>query len=314
MRPWPNGPRAAVGSVRRRGDHRLERHRRRHPLHAAAGRGQHPKPRTVSVDLDRRRRAGVRRRDGLRGARRGPASRGRRIRLPRRRVRPARRVSHRLDVVRRRLLRRHRGQRRRVRLYLGRFVAGASDGTPLVTVPIPWVPLTVSRQTLVAVSVIALMAWIHVRGVGPGRIVGNALAALKVSAIMMFIALGFSVGAGSAANLESSAGTVHATSWLLALVPVMFTYAGWNAATYVAEEIRDPGRNIPARAGHGHARGDRHLLPAQSSLSLRRADRKPRRRAGQRAGCDRRQGARRPRGARDGRGVDRQPRRRASAR
>jgi basic amino acid/polyamine antiporter, APA family len=135
--------------------------------------------------------------------------------------------------------------------YLGRFVAGASDGTPLVTVPIPWVPLTVSRQTLVAVSVIALMAWIHVRGVGPGRVVGNVLAALKVSAIAMFIALGFSVGAGSAANLESSAGTVHATSWLLALVPVMFTYAGWNAATYVAEEIREPGRNIPLALGMG---------------------------------------------------------------
>jgi APA family basic amino acid/polyamine antiporter len=135
--------------------------------------------------------------------------------------------------------------------YLGRFVAGASDGTPLVTVPIPWVPLTVSRQTLVAVSVIALMAWIHVRGVGPGRVVGNVLAALKVSAIAMFIALGFSVGAGSAGNLESSAGTVHATSWLLALVPVMFTYAGWNAATYVAEEIRDPGRNIPLALGMG---------------------------------------------------------------
>ena len=135
--------------------------------------------------------------------------------------------------------------------YLGRFVPGAADGTPLVTVPIPGVPLTVSRQTLVALSLIALMAWIHVRGVGPGRIVGNVLAALKVSAIVMFIALGFSVGAGTAANLESSAGTVHATSWLLALVPVMFTYAGWNAATYVAEEIRDPGRNIPLALGMG---------------------------------------------------------------
>ena len=25
----------------------------------------------------------------------------------------------------------------------------------------------------------------------------------------------------------------------------MFTYSGWNAAAYVAEEIRDPGRNVP---------------------------------------------------------------------
>jgi amino acid transporter len=58
-------------------------------------------------------------------------------------------------------------------------------------VPLPVVPLTVSRQTLVALSAIALLAWIHVRGVGPGRVVGNVLAALKVSALLLFIALGF---------------------------------------------------------------------------------------------------------------------------
>jgi APA family basic amino acid/polyamine antiporter len=32
---------------------------------------------------------------------------------------------------------------------------------------------------------------------------------------------------------------------MLALIPVMFTFSGWNAASYVAEEIRHPGRNAP---------------------------------------------------------------------
>jgi APA family basic amino acid/polyamine antiporter len=137
--------------------------------------------------------------------------------------------------------------------YLGRFVPGASDGSPLFVLPLPLVPLAISRQALVALAVIAAMAWIHVRGVGPGRIVGNILAAAKVSAIVTFIAFGLTVGAGSAANLQSSAGDVRATSWLLALVPVMFTYAGWNAATYVAEEIRDPARNIPLSLALGTA-------------------------------------------------------------
>ncbi len=135
--------------------------------------------------------------------------------------------------------------------YLGRFVPAAASDAPLLVVPIPWVPLTVSRQALVALSVIALMSAIHVRGVGPGRIVGNVLAALKVSALVAFIAIGFSFGTGAAANLQASAGTVAAGSWLLALVPVMFTYAGWNAAAYVAEEIRDPGRNVPLALGLG---------------------------------------------------------------
>jgi APA family basic amino acid/polyamine antiporter len=129
--------------------------------------------------------------------------------------------------------------------YVGRFVPAAADTTPIFTLPLPWVPLVFSRQAFVALAAIALMAFVHLRGVGPGRIVGNLLASLKVSALVIFIALGFSIGAGSPENLRQGAGSVSGTAWLLALIPVMFTYSGWNAAAYVAEEIRDPGRNVP---------------------------------------------------------------------
>jgi APA family basic amino acid/polyamine antiporter len=138
-------------------------------------------------------------------------------------------------------------------LYLGRFVPAAADSTPIFTVPLPFVPLVFSRQALVALAAIGLMSWIHLRGVGPGRVVGNLLAALKVSALLIFIALGFSIGAGSAGNLQQSAGGVPPAAWLLALIPVMFTYSGWNAASYVAEEIRNPGRNVPLALGLGTA-------------------------------------------------------------
>ena len=129
--------------------------------------------------------------------------------------------------------------------YIGRFVPAAADTTPLFTIPLPWVPLVFSRQALVALAAIALMSWVHLRGVGPGRVVGNVLASLKVSALVIFIALGFSIGVGSTAHFGQTSGTVSAAAWLLALIPVMFTYSGWNAAAYVAEEIRDPGRNVP---------------------------------------------------------------------
>jgi APA family basic amino acid/polyamine antiporter len=132
-----------------------------------------------------------------------------------------------------------------ITFYLERFIPGAASSAPFFVVPLPLVPLTFSRQTLVALAAIALMSWIHIRGVGPGRITGNVLAALKVSALLMFIALGVSIGSGSAANLTASAGPVMWSAWLLALIPVMFTYSGWNAAGYIAEEIRDPGRNVP---------------------------------------------------------------------
>jgi APA family basic amino acid/polyamine antiporter len=135
--------------------------------------------------------------------------------------------------------------------YLGRFVPVAADATPLLTIPVPFVPLVVSRQAIVAIAVIALMAWIHRRGVGPGRVVGNTLAALKVSALSIFIAFGLAIGSGSTGNAFQAAGTVTPASWLLALIPVMFTYSGWNAASYLAEEIRDPGRNVPRALGLG---------------------------------------------------------------
>jgi basic amino acid/polyamine antiporter, APA family len=129
--------------------------------------------------------------------------------------------------------------------YVGRFVPAANDPTPLLVIPVPLVPLTISRQSLLALSAIGLMAWVHLRGVGPGRLVMNTLAVLKVSALLIFIALGLTLGAGSSANLSQSAGPVGGGAWLLALIPVMFTYSGWNAAAYVAEEIHHPGRNVP---------------------------------------------------------------------
>lgn len=130
-------------------------------------------------------------------------------------------------------------------LYLDRFIPGVANPTPFFVIPIPYVPLTFSRQTLIAIAAVWLFAFVHIRGVGPGRFVSNLLSTLKVTAFLVFIGLGFSIGAGSTANLQQSAGAVAPTSWLLALIPVMFTYSGWNAAAYMAEEIRHPGRNVP---------------------------------------------------------------------
>jgi basic amino acid/polyamine antiporter, APA family len=130
--------------------------------------------------------------------------------------------------------------------YLGRFFPGAGNSTPFLSIPIipGTLTISVSPQTIVALAAIYGMAWVHLRGVGPGRLVGNVLATLKVSALLLFIAFGFSLGQGSAANLTQG-GDVAIKGWLLALIPVMFTYSGWNAASYVAEEVRDPGRNVP---------------------------------------------------------------------
>jgi APA family basic amino acid/polyamine antiporter len=71
------------------------------------------------------------------------------------------------------------------------------------------------------------------------------LAALKVTAFLLFIAAGFAFGTGSFGNVSASAGDVGMGNWLFAFIPVMLAFSGWNASAYVAEEIRDPGRNLP---------------------------------------------------------------------
>ncbi len=139
-------------------------------------------------------------------------------------------------------------------VYLGRFVPTAASPSPFATLDlIPGViQLSASPQSVVALGAIWGLAWVHIRGVGPGRLVGNVLAILKVSAFVLFIALGFTLGGGSVANATET-GDWTPAGWLLALIPVMFTYSGWNAAAYVAEEIRDPGTNVPRALALGTA-------------------------------------------------------------
>ena len=135
--------------------------------------------------------------------------------------------------------------------YVGRFIPAAADTTPLMSVPLGVVTLTLSPQAVVALTAIAGLSVVHVLGLGPGRIVQNVLAGLKVLVLMVFVALGFSIGAGTAGNFATGGGAVAPSSWVLALIPVMFSYSGWNAAAYVAEEMRDPQRNVPLALGIG---------------------------------------------------------------
>ncbi len=130
--------------------------------------------------------------------------------------------------------------------YLGRFLPAAADTRVLLRVPLGLVEVTVTPQALVAMATIVLLSWIHVRGLGPGRIVQNALAGAKVTGLVVLVVLGFTIGTGSWHHFAPVAASAAAPGGiLLALVPVMFSYSGWNAASYVAEEIRRPDTFLP---------------------------------------------------------------------
>lgn len=137
--------------------------------------------------------------------------------------------------------------------YLGRIVPAAGDAEPWVVAPLGVVTLSVSPQSLTALAVIGVLTAVHLVGLGPGRLVQNALAVMKVALLAAFVTAGFALGDGSTAHFAESGEAVSGAGWLLALLPVMFAYSGWNAASYLAEEIRDPGRNVPLALGLGTA-------------------------------------------------------------
>jgi basic amino acid/polyamine antiporter, APA family len=136
--------------------------------------------------------------------------------------------------------------------YVGRFVPAASSDASLLTIPIPFLPLIFSPKSLVALAAIAALSLIHMRGLGPGSFVQNILAAVKTLALVAFVALGFSLGTGDAGQVLAGE-SAPVGGMMLALIPIMFSYSGWNAAAYVAEEVRNPGRNVPLALGLGTA-------------------------------------------------------------
>ena len=141
-----------------------------------------------------------------------------------------------------------------VTAYLDRFIPGAGRATAIAAFHAGPLTLTISSRSLVAMALIIALALIHARGLGPGRWMQNALTLVKVAALALFVIIGFLVAQPAApqpAPAPAPPGAWHL--WLLALVPVMFSYSGWNAAVYVAEEIREPERNVPRALALGTA-------------------------------------------------------------
>jgi APA family basic amino acid/polyamine antiporter len=129
--------------------------------------------------------------------------------------------------------------------YAGQYWSFAGSHAVLLRVPLRLVTIEISPQKLTAIGIIFVLSAIHALGIGPGRVLQDVLTGAKMIALLGMITVGFCFGQGSWSNLRSAGARVGFFAWLLALVPVMFSYSGWNAAAYVAEEVREPKRNVP---------------------------------------------------------------------
>ncbi len=99
-----------------------------------------------------------------------------------------------------------------------------------------------------AILLILVFTLIHSRGVIFGSRVQNGLTILKVLLIVALIVAGFTFGKGDIANFKNASDFEFSFSgWKsigLSLMFIMFAYSGWNSATYIGSEIKNPRKVI----------------------------------------------------------------------
>ncbi len=89
---------------------------------------------------------------------------------------------------------------------------------------------------------------IHFSGQRRGSAFQNWSTFLKVVLIVAFIVAGFVARRAPAVSFLPARHDWHLMTggaFAIALVYVMYSYSGWNASTYIVNEIRDPVRNVP---------------------------------------------------------------------
>jgi APA family basic amino acid/polyamine antiporter len=101
-----------------------------------------------------------------------------------------------------------------------------------------FVPLPIGESATAALAV-ASLTLVNCLGVRAGTSVQSALMVLKIAVIVALLGCGLLAGGAPAAP-------VHATdSFGAALVPVLFSYGGWQTACFVAGEMKEPRRDLP---------------------------------------------------------------------
>ena len=129
-------------------------------------------------------------------------------------------------------------------MFAGQYFPGFASERALASLNLLGITVTLSSRALAAASVIILFAAQHICTLTVGKLTQNALALVLVGMVVALVARGFASGNGSWSHFHSSGMHFGAMNWLLALIPVMFTYSGWIAAAYVSEEMHASRRSM----------------------------------------------------------------------
>ena len=99
-----------------------------------------------------------------------------------------------------------------------------------------------------AIGVVWLVSLIQLTGVRHSSNFQFVSTLLKVVLIVVFLVTGFIVGTPQPVSFAPSPSVladIFSAPFAISLVFVMYSFSGWNAATYIIGEIENPARNLP---------------------------------------------------------------------
>ncbi len=141
--------------------------------------------------------------------------------------------------------------------YVGAFFPFFNPSNTIFTVGSGAFSLRFGGAQLLASGLIAAFTVLNFFGVGRVAKIQNALTGFKILVILSLIVFGFLVGTGSWSHFSIPAARESTrplpVEFMIQLLWVMVGYSGWNAATYVAEELKTPERTLPAALAIGTA-------------------------------------------------------------
>ena len=133
--------------------------------------------------------------------------------------------------------------------YVGYFFPAFKQSNAQFTIGSGSFALQLGGAQILASALIAGFTILNCLGVGRTAKVQNVLTATKLIVIVAFVIFGFATGTGSWEHFSQPAVRTSTVSipvqFIISLVWVMVGYSGWNAATYVAEELKRPEHTLP---------------------------------------------------------------------
>ena len=110
-------------------------------------------------------------------------------------------------------------------------------------------PLEIRAEQLLGAGYIVLVGTVNYFGIHRGAVLQNLSTAFKVGALALLILVGFALGSPSAdlpaGGIFAQRAAVGLSSFLLAMVAILWAYDGWADLAFVGGEVKEPQTILP---------------------------------------------------------------------